>query len=90
MESLILPGIKAVNIDNGIPFTCNNNILIFPSLDYYEIAIEKLDLKIDEYNDSFDLQTMGMTDTEADDYADLIGFNEELITRQKEMFTELE
>ena len=41
MESSILPGIKAVNIDNGIPFTCNNNILIFPSLDYYEIAIEK-------------------------------------------------
>ena len=89
MESSILPGIKAVNIDNGIPFTCNN-ILIFPSLDYYEIAIEKLDLKIDEYNDSFDLQTMGMTDTEADDYADLTVFNEEHITRQKEMFTELE
>jgi hypothetical protein len=30
--STIIPGIKAVNINNGTSTTCSNNILIFPTL----------------------------------------------------------
>lgn len=77
-ESSLIPGIKAVNIDNGISTTCTSNILVFPTLQSYDDAIETLDHMIDNHNDSFDQQTANMTDVEADDYADEIGFNEDL------------
>ncbi len=77
-ESSVIPGIKAVYIDNGISTTCDNNLLIFPTHQSYEDAITILDHLIDNYNDSFDQQTVNMTDVEADDYADEIGFNEDL------------
>ncbi|WP_153391500.1 hypothetical protein [Chryseobacterium vaccae] len=78
VESTIIPGVKAVNLENGISTTCHNNILIFPTLQDYENSILKLDQMIDAHNDDFDQQTASMTDVEADDYADEVGFNEDL------------
>lgn len=78
VESTIIPGVKAVNIENGISTTCRNNLLIFPTLQDYENSILKLDQMIEEHNDAFDQQTINMTDAEADDYAEEIGFNEDL------------
>ncbi|RKF37141.1 hypothetical protein BCY89_05680 [Sphingobacterium siyangense] len=78
IESTIIPGVKAVNLENGISTSCHNNILIFPTLQDYENSIVKLDQLIDEHNDAFDQQTANMTDVEADDYADEIGFDEDL------------
>ena len=77
VESTIIPGVKAVNLDNGISTTCDNNILIFPTLQDYENSILKLDQMIEDHNDAFDQQTANMTDVEADDYADAIGFDED-------------
>jgi|GEM_PF-2116189 len=76
-ESTIIPGVKAINLDNGISTACKNNVLIFPTLDDYERTIDLLDQKIDNFNDSFDQQTIGMTDIEADDYAESIAFDED-------------
>jgi len=83
----VIPGIKAVNLDNSLTTSCQNNILIFPTLQDYETAIVKLDQQIEDYNDAFDQQTAGMTDTEADDYAESVGFNENqpLIDFEKEL-----
>lgn len=85
--STVIPGIKAVNLDNNLTTSCQNNILIFPTLQDYETAIVKLDQQIEDYNDAFDQQTAGMTDTEADDYAESVGFNENqrLIDFEKEL-----
>lgn len=46
VESTIIPGVKAVNIENGISTTCRNNLLIFPTLQDYENSILKLDQMI--------------------------------------------
>ncbi|MGI9650888.1 hypothetical protein [Chryseobacterium sp. RLHN22] len=77
-ESTLIPGVKAVYIDNGVSTTCHNNILVFPTEQSYEDAIFQLDHMIDNHNDSFDQQTAGMTDEEADDYSDAIGFDEDM------------
>lgn len=76
VESSMLSGVKAVYLDNGIAGTCKNNILIFPTLKSYEEAILILDKKIEENNNGFDQQTGNMTDVKADDYAELISFDE--------------
>lgn len=76
VESSTISGVKAINFDNGLPTTCNNNILIFPTLQAYGEAITKLDQLIEDHNNDFDLQTAGMTDVQADDYADAVGFDE--------------
>ncbi|GEN76238.1 hypothetical protein [Chryseobacterium hagamense] len=85
--STVIPGIKAVNLDNSLATSCQNNILIFPTLQDYENAIVKLDQQIEDYNDAFDQQTAGMTDTEADDYAESVDFdeNQPLIDFEKEL-----
>lgn len=85
--STVIPGIKAVNLDNSLTTSCQNNILIFPTLQDYETAIVKLDQQIEDYNDAFDQQTAGMTDEEADDYAESVGFdeNQPLIDFEKDM-----
>ncbi|MFC6268609.1 hypothetical protein [Frigoriflavimonas asaccharolytica] len=76
-HSTILPGVQAVNLDNGISTDCQNNILIFPTLQSYSEAISKLDDMIDDHNDNFDQLTANMTNEEADDYADEIRFDED-------------
>jgi len=76
VESSVIGGVKAVNLDNGISTTCDNNILIFQTLQAYGEAIIKLDQLIEDHNDAFDQQTASMTDEQADDYADETGFNE--------------
>ncbi len=85
--STVIPGIKAVNLDNSLATSCQNNILIFPTLEDYEAAIVKLDQQIEDYNDAFDQQTVGMTDEEADDYAESVGFdeNQPLIDFEKDL-----
>jgi len=75
-ESSIIGGVKSVNFDNGISTNCDNNILIFPTLQAYGEAIIKLDQLIEDHNDDFDQQTANMTDEQADDYADAVGFDE--------------
>lgn len=75
-ESSIIQGVKGVHLENGISTACEKNILIFPSLQTYGEAIVKLDELIENHNDAFDQQTANMTDVEADDYADAIGFDE--------------
>lgn len=75
-ESSMIGGVKSVNFDNGISTNCDNNILIFPTLQAYGDAIIKLDQLIDDHNDAFDQQTINMTDEQADDYADTTGFDE--------------
>lgn len=76
-ESSIIPGVKGVHVDNGISTKCDNNILIFPTPQSYENAITILDQLIDSHNDNFDQNTYNMTDVEADDHADSLGFNED-------------
>ncbi|WP_394660350.1 hypothetical protein [uncultured Chryseobacterium sp.] len=85
--STVIPGIKAVNLDNSLATSCQNNILVFPTLQDYETAIVKLDQQIEDYNDAFDQQTAGMTDEEADDYAESVGFdeNQPLIDFEKDL-----
>lgn len=77
IESTIIPGVKAIYLDNGISTTCDNNILIFPTLEDYENSILKLDKLIESHNNNFDQQTTGMTDLEADEYAESTGFDED-------------
>nr|WP_314498242.1 hypothetical protein [uncultured Chryseobacterium sp.] len=77
VESSIISGVKGVHVDNGISTKCDNNILIFPTAQSYENAITILDQLIDSHNDNFDQNTFNMTDVEADDYADSLGFNED-------------
>lgn len=77
VESRIIPNVKAINFDNAISTSCRNNILVFSSKSAYEKAIELLDNNIESHNNGFDQQTVGMTDVQADDYADNIGFNED-------------
>lgn len=77
IQSSVISGVSAVNIDNGIPTECANNILVFPTLQSYEDAIDTFDNLIDQHNDDFDQITAGMSDEEADDYADEIGFDED-------------
>lgn len=60
IESTIMPGVKAINLDNGIPTNCDNNILIFPTLQDYENSIIKLDQMIEDHNDAFDQQITNM------------------------------
>lgn len=76
VESTMISGVKSVNFDNGLPTSCDKNILIFSSLQAYGDAIDKLDQMIEDHNNAFDQQTINMTDEQADDYADAVGFDE--------------
>ena len=76
-QSTILPNVKATYLDNGISTNCQNNILIFSTLNDYENSILALDEQIDQHNDYFDSITYNMSDDEADAYADETGFNED-------------
>ncbi len=76
-QSSIIPGVKSIVMYNGLTTTCTTNILVFNTINDYENAISLLDRNIDSHNKQFDILTSGMTDVEADDYADATGFDED-------------
>ncbi len=62
---------------NGTTTTCTNNIVVFAIIALYESTIENLETQIEAHNNSFDQLTIAMTNEQADEYADSIGFDED-------------
>ena len=72
-----LPTIRGMYLANGTTSTCTNNIMVFASIELYNSTIENLETQVDSHNAYFDQLTNGMTDEQADTYAESIGFDED-------------
>ncbi|WP_395054064.1 hypothetical protein [Flavobacterium sp.] len=78
--SLLIPGVQSALINNGLPTTCNNNILIFPTWEKYYATIEQLDLLTENYCNTFDSSLpANITDAQYDAAALTANFDEDNI-----------
>lgn len=70
--------IESTTIDNGLNSECENNILIFPSLDEYEQTIDLLDDMVDQHCDGFENSSNpNLTDEEYEALSETSGFDED-------------
>jgi hypothetical protein len=77
-QSTIIPEVYSMHIDNGIPNSCENNILVFPSWDSYNATIDQLDDMIETQADAFDATVpANTTDDQYDALALAAGFDED-------------
>lgn len=76
-QNNLFPDLKAISLANGINTNSSKNILIFPSMESYQSTIETLEMQVESHNNAFDQLTNGMSDIEAEAYADSIGFDDD-------------
>jgi hypothetical protein len=77
-ESTIVNGVYSMPINNGIPNSCTDNILVFPSWDSYNATIDQLDEMIETECNAFDATVpVNITDDQYDALALAAGFDED-------------
>lgn len=83
--SQIFEYVESTYINNGLSSKCENNILIFPSLELYENTIDELDNLVEIHCDNFEQNAnQNLTDEGFENLSDELGFDEDLPLRKFE------